>query len=458
MSIPNERLTEQRRLRGWSQNQVADRMHLLEAQLGLDESGVDGNQVSRWERRKVVPDPRSTTLLCSLYGLSPSDLGLADYSVSGSSGAQRPSGSSLLGAYPAQGSESLDPEDDPVNRREFNTAITITADESARFVRRAGLRVDADVLAQIDAEIAVVARQYLGYAPYALFKPIAQLRRDVFALLDAHHPPRHVTQLYFAGAELSCLLAHLTTDLDCRQVAETHCRTAWLCADLCGHDGLRTYARWVQAQIAYWSGRYRQAAEIARSARPFATDRASMLRITSQEARAWAAAGEVLEAEHALAAGAVAGELVESKDLAGVFRFPAGKAAYYASEVHLALGGPNNARRALTAAEESLSMLADCPDDDSCPEYVAAAYLDLVLAHLALSSFDGALEHLLPVLEMPPDHRTLQVIGRTAKVAAALARYASEPPAVEMREQIQLFAAHTAAQQITAAYEHNEEG
>jgi transcriptional regulator with XRE-family HTH domain/tetratricopeptide (TPR) repeat protein len=96
ISIPNERLAEQRRLRGWSQNQVADRMHLLEAQLGLDESGVDGNQVSRWERRKVVPDPRSTTLLCALYGLPPSDLGLADYSVSGSSGAQRPPGTSQL--------------------------------------------------------------------------------------------------------------------------------------------------------------------------------------------------------------------------------------------------------------------------------------------------------------------------------------------------------------------------
>jgi hypothetical protein len=60
----------------------------------------------------------------------------------------------------------------------------------------------------------------------------------------------------------------------------------------------------------------------------------------------------VLEAEHALAAGAVAGELEESMDLAGVFRFPARKTAYYASEVHLALGGLNNARRALTAAEE----------------------------------------------------------------------------------------------------------
>lgn len=335
----------------------------------------------------------------------------------------------------------------------LDAEIAMSAEESARFVRRAGMRVDADVLDQIGAEIAFLARQYLGRPPHALFKPIAQLRQDVFALLDTHQPPHHATRLYFQAGQLCSLLAHLTTDLDHAQVAETHARTAWLCADLCNHHGLRAYIRWVQAQVAYWNGRYRTAAEIARSA----TDRASMLRVTSQEARAWAAAGEAGEAERTLDARAAAGDLDESLDLVGVFRFPPAKAAYYASEVLLALGGEHNVRRAMSAAVESLSLLADGADDDSCPEFVAAAHLDLVLAHLALSSLDGAMEQLRPVLEMPADHRTLQVIGRITKVAAALTRYASEPSAAEMRERIQLFAAHPAARQLAAITDHSEE-
>jgi hypothetical protein len=336
--------------------------------------------------------------------------------------------------------------------------IATSVEESARFVRRAGVRVNADLLEQVAAETALLARQYLGRPPHALFEPIAQLRRDVFGLLDTHQPPRHIARLYFQAGQLCSLLAHLTTDLDHHEAAETHARTAWLCADLCDHQGLRAYVRWVQAQIAYWNGRYRTAAEIARSARPFATDRASMLRITSQEARAWAAAGEAQEAERSLATRAAAGDLDESRDLVGVFRFPPAKAAYYASEVLLSLGGARNAERALSAAEESLSLLANGADDDSCPEFVAAARLDLVLAHLALDSFDSAMEQLRPVLEMPSDHRTLQVVGRVAKVAAALARYASEPSAAEMRERIELFSAYPAARQLAAANKVGEEG
>ena len=45
---PNKRLRLQRRLRGWSQEDVAAGLHRLAATLGEREPGVDATMVSRW--------------------------------------------------------------------------------------------------------------------------------------------------------------------------------------------------------------------------------------------------------------------------------------------------------------------------------------------------------------------------------------------------------------------------
>jgi hypothetical protein len=82
----------------------------------------------------------------------------------------------------------------------------------------------------------------------------------------------------------------------------------------------------------------------------------------------------------------------------GVFRFEPGKAAYYASEARLALGGEDNYRRAAADAEEALALFNDVPEAERCPEFVAAAQLDLAIAHLMLDDLDGAEQHLRPVL------------------------------------------------------------
>jgi len=50
---------------------------------------------------------------------------------------------------------------------------------------------------------------------------------------------RYLNRLYVCAAQLCALLAHMSCDFNYPEVAATHARTAWLCADLCGHDALR---------------------------------------------------------------------------------------------------------------------------------------------------------------------------------------------------------------------------
>ncbi|HKF76714.1 MAG TPA: helix-turn-helix transcriptional regulator [Candidatus Dormibacteraeota bacterium] len=76
---PNRRLRLQRRLRGWSQEDVAAGLHRLAAGLGEPEPGVDATMVSRWERGMRRPRPRYVRLLCRLFELPAEQLGVIDH-------------------------------------------------------------------------------------------------------------------------------------------------------------------------------------------------------------------------------------------------------------------------------------------------------------------------------------------------------------------------------------------
>ena len=72
----NRPLRHQRRLRGWSLEDVADRLHREAVTAGEPTLGCDANSVSRWERGVRMPGPRYTRLLCRLYELPVDRLGL----------------------------------------------------------------------------------------------------------------------------------------------------------------------------------------------------------------------------------------------------------------------------------------------------------------------------------------------------------------------------------------------
>ena len=232
------------------------------------------------------------------------------------------------------------------------------------------------------------------------------------------------------AGKLCALLAHISADLDHPTEAETHVRTALVCAELTGDNRLRSYARWVQSNVAYWRGDYRLAAGIARTARETATAGTDLLRLVSQEARAVAAMQDRSAFGKVIATAIDARESAEPTDEPGVFRFSPGKAAYYASEAYHAMGGPEDLQLAQRQARESVHLLSTDPDDQG-PSLLAAATLDLVTAQLTAGELDGAAESLRDLvdgfLEQPATRcRDHEVIGtgddRHHRPVAALER------------------------------------
>ncbi len=363
--------------------------------------------------------------------------------------ARRPPGPSA----PARKRATPPPEQADRTAHALNQEMAMTTEESARFVRGNAGGVDHDVLDQLGSDVRQLAVQYLARPPLTLFRPLSQLRAEVFDMLDRRQRPGLLPPLYAVAGRLCALLAHASADLGHSYAAETHTRTAWLCADLADDDSLRAYIRWVQSNVAFWDGDYRQAAQIASSGRRFATKGSNLLRLASQEARAWAAAGETSEVHRALAVAGAARDQHIPDDQPGVFRFDPGKAAYYASEVRLALGGPDNARLAAADADEALLLFEQAPAEQRAPEFVAAARLDLANARLALADLEGAAVEIRAVLKLPVENRTEPIVGRVSKAGDALreARFTHSALALELRDEIGLFRAYPARRDLSEA-------
>jgi len=79
-SRPNRFLKEQRELRNWTLNDVANELDQLCHDDEVSERGViNAQMVSGWERGKHLPSKLWRTKLCDLYGKSPLELGFVQH-------------------------------------------------------------------------------------------------------------------------------------------------------------------------------------------------------------------------------------------------------------------------------------------------------------------------------------------------------------------------------------------
>jgi tetratricopeptide (TPR) repeat protein len=328
--------------------------------------------------------------------------------------------------------------------------IELSAQESARIVREAGHSVTESVLEQLNDDVRWLAEEFLRRPPYAVFRPIASLRREVFGLIDAYPRPDRLRELYKIAGQLSALLAHASSDLGQLYAADSNARNAWMCADLSDNRSLKVYTRWVQSNVAYWRGDFPDAAQMAALAEPEAADDSDRLRLLSQQARAFAAMNDRAGADRALNVAQDIRDGMSEGTQPGVFNFAPGKAAYYASEVRITLGGESDLELAVQQAEEAVELFGRTQTPDQSPELMAAAQLDLAQAHLNLGDLDAASVDAQEVLSLPAENRTVPIMGRVGKVDDLLQEpaFRRTPLAVELRDQIETFSAYPAAREL----------
>jgi hypothetical protein len=249
-----------------------------------------------------------------------------------------------------------------------------------------------------------------------LFMRTMLLGKRVFRLLQGHQPPDQTRELYLAAGRLYGLLAWMSGDLGYLGEAEMQGRTAWLCAELADHNGLRSWVLATQSKTAFWDGRRREAAAYARRGLTLSPSGTAAVMLACQEADAWAELGAAEEARAALRAAEEARERVhESDDIGGLFSCGPFRLSNYAASVNLRLGDPAGAIQLTEAALGYLDR-----GDPRAYGTVAQVHICAVQAHVLADHLDGATAALTPVLAIPPAQRLDPVTQRMREVGRAL--------------------------------------
>ncbi|WP_233359650.1 XRE family transcriptional regulator [Streptomyces sp. GMY02] len=324
--------------------------------------------------------------------------------------------------------------------------VRLAADESATWAQWAEASNVGDIaIEQLTAETRALAADYLVSHPVELFVRTRTLRDRVFALLEGHQYPRQSADLYVVAGYLCGLLAWMSSDLGQLRDADTQGRTAWLCAELSGHDDLRAWVLSTRSKVAFWDGRMQDAINFARRGSTYRTTGSVKVMLACQEADAWSELGAV---DEALAAVGLAEDArntaVGEDDIGGIFACPPARQENYAAAVQQRVGQAPNALR---ATENALALLAVQPVQAYGTE--AQIHIIQAAAHLATGEAEGALEALAPVLSLPPDHRLATVTHRLKELGADMSRkYSAGTAAVGLRAAIEAFCADSAPRHL----------
>jgi transcriptional regulator with XRE-family HTH domain/tetratricopeptide (TPR) repeat protein len=325
--------------------------------------------------------------------------------------------------------------------RSDEEVIMDAAGQSAEFGEWAeGTNVGPTTLEQFDEDVRRIARDYLGNPPLPLMLSALRVRNRVFTLLEGRQHPEQTRQLYVTAGRLCGLLAWMASDVGRHGEAETQARTAWLCAELAGSDGLRAWVRATQSKVAYWDGRVQESVSLAGDGLRFAAPDSARVMLASLGARAWARIGDADEAHAALHAAEEERERAGEDEVGGLLGFSEAQQSYMAGSTYLWLKEP---KEALAAADRAV-WLFDVGNQSI--RFYGAEMLALVDAAAALvqsGDLDGAAERLRPVLDLPAEQQLDTFTSRLGELRDGLrrSRYAMSKPAVDIQRQIEEFRA-----------------
>ncbi|TWD79550.1 hypothetical protein FB561_0610 [Kribbella amoyensis] len=311
--------------------------------------------------------------------------------------------------------------DDLVDAGDESVALLALAEES----NVGGLTVE-----QLHADIQRIAQSYLKVPTKPLFLRSRAIRDRAFKLLAGRQPPRQSRELYAAAGWALTTLAWMSVDLGRPDVAESHTRTAWACAEAADHDELRAWIRATQHTAAFWQDDFARAAEYARDGLRYAGGTSAVF-LAGVLAVDLARTGRESEAREALAVAKRTRTSPGVAEVGGPFLCPPERAEGLWSDAHLALG---EARYTLDHADHSLALYAADPPAQRNHGSERMVHLQQAKARLELGQLDGARASIAPLLAVPLEYRVRPLLHRISELAAQLRTHHSltDPAALDL--------------------------
>jgi transcriptional regulator with XRE-family HTH domain len=250
--VENEFLRAQRKLRGWSQEDVARELVGVGIEIGERQLGVTRHLISRWERGITSPRAPYPKILCRLFDTTAEELGLVAPSR------QVPVSVTIEGSTIGDGSD--------VERREFLSLFSSAASAAAVWaVLPPGAGRAASSTSPPPGSLEAIQAVVHAYRQADDSTPAHQILGPTLAHLD--HVHRLIEQfgwskeLAATAANTSLLAAWLADDLRDDRLTGRHHQAAVVYAQRAGSPALEAY---MAGAMGYWAAQAHLPDEAAR--------------------------------------------------------------------------------------------------------------------------------------------------------------------------------------------------
>jgi transcriptional regulator with XRE-family HTH domain len=434
---------------GWTQEQVATRWNQQwppkEGSAGITDKNISSWET--WPQSGVEPSLKTLKRLAQLYQCDVGQLiENGDYRHLDEANHRLPDAQiearAILGPQIDERVDGMLASLEPLTHRVTEGPDgELLADRSQKFGEwAAATEVSDAVIERYRDQVRCLARDFERAPPLPLLAEASQLCDRVTSNIRSHQRPDQAKELYLVAAQLYGLLAWMTGDLGNYRTAGTHAWTAWVCADLAGHDGARAWVRATQAKLAYWDGEFGESAELAGDGLRYRTADAAPVILELFRGRALARVGDRSQAIQALHQAARRRDQVSAPGLlGGIWDLSPARCHGLAAGV---LSGLGDSREALAEAAHAVALSGATAPSRRNVFAEALFRSDLAAGHLCLHDLDGVAEALRPVLALPAEMRTEPVVQQVISLRHVLTRpaIARAQLARDLREQIGVYA------------------
>jgi hypothetical protein len=336
-----------------------------------------------------------------------------------------------------------------VHSGETDKAVAMAARRALRFAATAeGSNLGQETLDNLRAEVAHLSIEYIKQPPAQLLGDLIDTQDIAFRLLEGRQRPEQAQELYLLTGALTAILAEASHHLGDPHAAMAQARTAVVCAENAGHNGLQAYVRGIQSLISYWAGWPHRAIQYAELGSQVLSEGTASVWLPLLEARAAAVLGDSERAEAALlraASAREAGGTDELDQLGGTLTLTRPWQMYLAADARVWL--PDSAARAEAEAIQAVEACKSAPQAERSYAFEAGAWALLALARVGRGEIEGAREALAPVLDLPSERRVGGVVGTAVRIHAALLdpSYQGSAPARQVLQEIEAWSERPAA-------------
>lgn len=429
-------LRDQREERGWSRDDLARRL-IAAAKAAGDQSmpGADSmsHNIYRWERGLSGLSGRHRLNYCRVLGLKPPDFG-----------PRQP-------GWPAPGWPPAGPGITELTTERIEREVIMAAHEGSEHAESAERRdVGPATLEQLRADVSRLSVTLMSSEPLGQFLELKRVRDRIYRLLDGHLRPGDQADLYFLLGCVSELMAVAATDLGYPQSAEELIRAGWAYATAIDHRPLMGHLRLQLATVAFWTGRPRQAMDLAEDGLSYLPGGPNGAFLHVMRAQAAARLGDIPAVRQSVAAARDARAVDQADELltlGGEFRLTLASQHYYGGSALTEIARPGLDRtksEATAEVERALSLYEAGPPPGEQFGYGVRALASVDLAALRLREGDpgAAADAIAPALALDPAQRITMVTERLRLVRAELASpgFRGSAAARELDDRIEEFA------------------